>query len=70
MNMKIITWNVNGLRSVINKGFNKIIEDLNADIICIQETKITSEMKVISFFNNCVSNNGTTSLIVNRSFGC
>lgn len=43
--MKIITWNVNGLRSVINKGFNKIIKDLNADIICIQETKITSEMK-------------------------
>ncbi len=43
--MKIITWNVNGLKSVINKGFNKKIKELNADIICIQETKITSEMK-------------------------
>lgn len=43
--MKIITWNVNGLKSVINKGFNEKIKELNADIICIQETKITNEMK-------------------------
>ncbi|MBE5806659.1 MAG: exodeoxyribonuclease III [Clostridiales bacterium] len=43
--MRIITWNVNGLRSVINKGFKKVVEELSADIICIQETKITSEMK-------------------------
>ncbi|MEZ4871888.1 MAG: exodeoxyribonuclease III [Bdellovibrionales bacterium] len=37
--MKIITWNVNGIRAVLNKGFVKFIEEFDPDILCIQETK-------------------------------
>lgn len=38
--MKIVSWNVNGLRAVIKKGFFEIFNNLNADIFCIQETKM------------------------------
>lgn len=38
--MKLISWNVNGLRAVINKGFNDFFKEINADIFCVQETKL------------------------------
>ncbi|MEG2526515.1 MAG: exodeoxyribonuclease III [Oscillospiraceae bacterium] len=38
--MKMISWNVNGLRAVVKKGFEDIFRDLDADIFCIQETKL------------------------------
>lgn len=38
--MKMISWNVNGLRACVNKGFNKFFEDIDADIFCLQETKL------------------------------
>ena len=38
--MKIISWNVNGFRAVLNKGFEEFFDKMNADIICIQETKM------------------------------
>ena len=38
--MKFISWNVNGLRACIGKGFNEFFERENADIFCIQETKM------------------------------
>ena len=38
--MKLISWNVNGLRAIYKKGFMDIFKDLNADIFCIQETKM------------------------------
>lgn len=38
--MKLISWNVNGLRAVLGKGFNEFFENINADIFCLQETKI------------------------------
>ena len=38
--MKLISWNVNGLRAVMNKGFNDFFESIDADIFCIQETKL------------------------------
>ncbi len=38
--MKLISWNVNGLRAVVQKGFAEIFTDLNADIFCLQETKL------------------------------
>ena len=41
--MKFISWNVNGLRSCMTKGFKDIFEDLDADIFCIQETKLQQE---------------------------
>ena len=37
--MKIISWNVNGIRASVKKGLIDIIQDLDADIFCIQETK-------------------------------
>ncbi len=41
--MKIISWNVNGIRAVMNKGFKSFIENANADIICLQEIKATEK---------------------------
>ena len=38
--MKLISWNVNGLRAIYKKGFINIFNELNADIFCIQETKM------------------------------
>lgn len=38
--MKLISWNVNGFRAVLNKGFNDFFEKIDADIFCIQETKL------------------------------
>lgn len=38
--MKLISWNVNGLRSCIGKGFAQSVRALDADIICIQESKM------------------------------
>ncbi len=38
--MRIITWNVNGLRAVLHKGWFSLIENYDPDIICLQETKI------------------------------
>ncbi len=37
--MKLISWNVNGIRACVNKGFKDFFKDENADIFCIQETK-------------------------------
>ena len=38
--MKLISWNVNGLRAVMNKGFKDFFDKIDADIFCIQETKM------------------------------
>ncbi|MGE1063078.1 exodeoxyribonuclease III [Megasphaera paucivorans] len=38
--MKFISWNVNGLRAAVNKGFMDIFHNLDADIFCLQETKL------------------------------
>ena len=37
--MKLISWNVNGIRACVNKGFKDFFEEADADIFCIQETK-------------------------------
>lgn len=41
--MKLISWNVNGLRAVINKGFKNFYNDIKADIMCLQETKMQQD---------------------------
>ena len=41
--MKLISWNVNGLRAVINKGFKDFYNTINPDIICLQETKMQQD---------------------------
>ena len=38
--MKLISWNVNGFRAVLGKGFAEIFKTLDADIFCLQETKM------------------------------
>ena len=38
--MKLISWNVNGLRAAVNKGFYENFKKLGSDIFCIQETKM------------------------------
>lgn len=47
--MKLISWNVNGLRAVWNKGFEEIFKELNADIFCIQETKMQEGQLDVNF---------------------
>ena len=37
--MKIISWNINGIRAVTKKDFFKDISNLDPDVLCLQETK-------------------------------
>jgi len=45
--VKIISWNVNGLRACLNKGFMDFFSSANADAVCIQETKMQPEQAEI-----------------------
>ncbi len=47
--MKMISWNVNGLRAVVGKGFVDIFNSLDADIVCLQETKLQEGQIDLSF---------------------
>lgn len=38
--VKLVSWNVNGLRAVVGKGFAQIFDELDADCVCLQETKL------------------------------
>lgn len=38
--MKLVSWNVNGLRACVQKGFQDIFREIDADIFCVQETKM------------------------------
>lgn len=38
--MKLVSWNVNGIRACITKGFYEFFKEIDADIFCIQETKM------------------------------
>ena len=51
--MKLISWNVNGLRAVVNKGFSEFFKEIDADIFSIQETKMQEdqlEENILSIF--------------------
>ena len=39
--MKLVSWNVNGIRACIGKGFLEVFEQMDADIFCLQETKLS-----------------------------
>ncbi|MDR3588205.1 MAG: exodeoxyribonuclease III [Negativicutes bacterium] len=47
--MKLISWNVNGLRACITKGFNEFFATAAADIFCVQETKMQKDQCEIVF---------------------
>lgn len=58
--MKLICWNVNGLRAVMKKGFLDFVEKEAPDVLCLQETKIkedqvTEEMRHLGGFNGFFS---------------
>ncbi len=38
--MKLVSWNVNGLRACVKKGFEEYFNEMDADIFCVQETKL------------------------------
>ncbi|MBQ5957392.1 MAG: exodeoxyribonuclease III [Clostridia bacterium] len=51
--MKLVSWNVNGLRAVMGKGFMESFSSLDADIFCLQETKLQKgqiEMDLPGYF--------------------
>ena len=63
--MKLISWNVNGIRAATNKGFYDFFESQDADIFCIQETKlqenqIEDKMRNLRKYNywNCAEKKG------------
>lgn len=47
--MKLVSWNVNGLRACRDKGFEDIFRSLNADFFCLQETKLQEGQIDIEF---------------------
>ncbi len=47
--MKLVSWNVNGIRACMTKGFEKFFKQINADIFCIQETKCQPEQVELKF---------------------
>ncbi len=50
--MKIIAYNVNGIRAAINKGFLAWLQAANPDLVCIQETKAHKEQLDLSLFED------------------
>ena len=47
--MKLISWNVNGIRACLNKGFSEFFKETKADIFCLQETKCQPEQIELEF---------------------
>ena len=47
--MKLISWNVNGLRACVGKGFADIFEQFDADFFCLQETKMQAGQLDLQF---------------------
>ena len=56
--MKLVSWNVNGLRAALGKGFLDYVAGEDPDVICLQETKLQPEQAVFDlagyhrFFNS------------------
>ena len=48
---KLISWNVNGIRACIGKGFSEAFAALDADILCLQETKVQACLSLIHICN-------------------
>ncbi|MBR0358900.1 MAG: exodeoxyribonuclease III, partial [Selenomonadaceae bacterium] len=45
--MRFVSWNVNGLRACLTKGFMESFRDMDADIMCLQETKMQPEQAIL-----------------------
>jgi exodeoxyribonuclease-3 len=76
--MKIISWNVNGIRAVVKKGFKDFLTSANPDILCLQEIKISAASKNDTSFDfanyteywNCAQRPGYsgTAILVREGF--
>lgn len=70
--MKLVSWNVNGLRACLNKGFSDFFHSVNADVFCLQETKLQPEQVEVSFdgyqqyFNSAVKKGYSGTAIFTR----
>jgi exodeoxyribonuclease-3 len=49
--IKLVSWNVNGLRAVMNKDFIKSLKKLDADVVAIQETKLQEDQRSDNMIN-------------------
>lgn len=49
--LTVISWNVNGIRAVLKKDFIHSIEKMNADIVCLQESKISEDQRTEEMIN-------------------
>jgi len=49
--MKLVSWNVNGLRAAMQKGFKEFFEKVDADVFCVQETKMQEEQIDVEIAN-------------------
>ena len=74
--MKFISWNVNGFRAVLGKGFDTIFNDLDADFFCLQETKMQegqADFHPDGYYEyyNCAERKGYsgTAIFAKKSFG-
>ena len=47
--IRLISWNVNGLRACVGKGFEDIFRELDADFFCLQETKMQAGQLDLQF---------------------
>ncbi|MDO5018333.1 MAG: exodeoxyribonuclease III [Lagierella massiliensis] len=47
--MKLISWNVNGLRAAMKKGFMDFFEEVDADVVCLQEIKMKEDQWTFEF---------------------
>ena len=54
LQMTIVSWNVNGIRAIVKKGFLNNIKKINPDIVCLQETKAQNDdvQKALSLLSN------------------
>lgn len=71
--MKLTTWNVNGLRSAMDKGFRDYVKSGEADVICLQETKATAEQVDLAWlagyqpvWNSAVKKGYSGTLVLSR----
>ena len=51
--MKLYSWNVNGLRACMTKGFAEFLHEAAPDIICLQETKMQREGRACDYAGVC-----------------
>ena len=65
--MKLISWNVNGLRACMTKGFADFMTASDADIFCVQETKMQREQATFDFPNYFEYWNSAESPVSSRS---